>query len=124
MSKLEVRPTATTPEIVFDDMTGLFLITGRSLPENSHEFFRPIHDWINQYVGVPLAITTLEFKLEYFNTSSTAHFLKLLKKLEDAVKHGSSVMVKWYYEPEDDDMREAGEDFQTLTSIPIEILAS
>jgi hypothetical protein len=119
MNKLELLPTATTPGVTLDPVSGQFSFWGRSLPDNSHEFFKQIHDWLAEYVSKPAEGTELAFRLEYFNTSSTAHFLKVFKKLETASQNGSQVQVRWIYDPEDEDMREAGEDFQTLTSIRI-----
>jgi hypothetical protein len=44
-----------------------------------------------------------------------------MEKLHEA---GASVSVKWYYEVDDEDMKEAGEDFKLLLKLPIEILST
>ncbi|MES2388981.1 MAG: SiaC family regulatory phosphoprotein, partial [Bacteroidota bacterium] len=35
---------------------------------------------------------------------------------------GSNALVTWYHDVDDEDMKEAGEDFRLLVKIPIEIV--
>ncbi len=124
MEKLAYEPTSTTPKILFDPAEGYFEISGKSLPENSFEFYKPLLDVMEAYSENPKMNTALIFKLEYFNTSSTSHFLRLIKKLEKLHTNGQKTEVKWYYDSEDDDMKEAGEDFKLLSKMPIEIIST
>ena len=124
MERISLEATATTPRVTFDGESGYFEITGKSLPENSFEFYKPLLEWMDQYAEAPQIESTLVFKLEYFNTSSTAHFLRIIKKLEKVYKDGHTVVVQWYFDEEDEDMREAGKDFQLLVKMPIEIIAT
>ena len=59
--------------------------------------------------------------MEYFNTSSSKCILDVLRKLEKIHKNGKSVVVKWFYEEDDEDMMEAGENYQRIVSVPIEL---
>ena len=43
-------PTRRTPRIVLE--TGRIFIVGRSIPENPGEFYRPVYEWISQYVQI------------------------------------------------------------------------
>ena len=118
-----IDPSPTTPKIHLDEKTGIFEISGKSLPENSYEFFRPVQEFLDGYLKKPAPLTHLSFKLEYFNTSSTSHFLKIIKRLEEVFNTGNEAKVTWYHDTEDDDMRDAGEDFRLLVKIPIDIIA-
>ena len=122
MEKILLEATSTTPRIHFDAETGYFEISGKSLPENSFEFYKPLLDWMEHYAENPGNTSSLVFKLEYFNTSSTSHFLRLIKRLEKMYTDGRNAVVKWYYEDDDEDMKEAGEDFKLLSKLPIQIL--
>jgi len=124
MEKIVLLPTPTTPKVVFDAETGLLEISGKSLPENSIDFFQPLHTWLDSYIADPNEVTNLVFKLEYFNTSSTSHFLKIIKKVEKLFDMGKNAGVLWYYDYEDEDMKEAGEDFKMLVKLPIEIIGT
>jgi hypothetical protein len=124
MENIEIEATATTPKISFRPIEGYFEISGRSLPENSFEFYKPLLDYIEAYIEQPGTETALVFKLQYFNTSSTSHFLRMIKKFEKIHSDGRDAKVHWYYDEDDEDMKEAGEDFKVLSKLPIEIIGT
>jgi hypothetical protein len=124
MENIEIEPTSTTPRISFRPSEGYFEISGKSLPENSFEFYKPLLDYIEAYAEEPAAETALIFRLQYFNTSSTSHFLRMIKKFEKIQNEGRSARVLWYYDEDDEDMKEAGEDFKVLSKLPIDIIGT
>ena len=124
MDKIEIAPTSTTPKISFRPVEGYFEISGKSLPENSFEFYKPLLDFMEAYAESPVNNTSLVFKLQYFNTSSTSHFLRMIKKFEKISADGKVAIVHWYYDEDDEDMKEAGEDFRVLSKLPIEIIGA
>jgi hypothetical protein len=121
MNSLIIEGTPKTPRVDFSD-SGALEISGKSIPENSIEFYQPLYNWIDQYSQQPNKITSLKIQLEYFNTSSSKCLLDVFRKLEALQKSGKSeVTVNWLYEEEDEDMMEAGEDYQTIVKIPFTI---
>ena len=116
MEILNIEATEDTPKIFFDKQNGVFEISGRSLPEDSAEFYTPVLDWIERYTANPNASTIFSFKLEYFNTASSKLILDILSALEDI----KGTKVEWYFHDEDEDMEEAGEEFSELVEIPFE----
>jgi len=82
MKPIVIEGTPKTPSIKFDPSEGVFEISGRSIPENSVEFYRPLLEWLDQYKEVPLEKTVVKIRLEYFNTSSSKCILDVFKKLE------------------------------------------
>ena len=119
MEDLSLEGTAKTPTVDFK-VAGELLIKGRSIPENSIEFYKPLIDWIAAYSDNPKANTLVNIQLEYFNTSSSKCILDVFKKLESI--SDSSVSVKWYYEEDDEDMLEAGEDYEAIIDLPFEMI--
>jgi hypothetical protein len=107
MDSLRMDGTPKTPEINFDG-SGELLLKGRSIPENSVEYYEPLMSWIEGYGNAPKSETIVKVQLEYFNTSSSKCILDVFKKLESI--SGSDVQIKWYYEEDDEDMLEAGEE--------------
>jgi hypothetical protein len=95
---------------------------GRSIPENSIEFFQPLLDWVDAYGSTPNKATRVNMKLEYFNTSSSKCILDLFKRLEKISGEKSEVIINWFYETDDEDMEEAGEDYAAIVSLPFTIL--
>jgi hypothetical protein len=114
MEILNLEGTADTPKIILDKGNGIFEISGRSLPEDSVEFYRPVLEWISGYAKAPNANTHFSFKLEYFNTSSSKLILDVLSALEEI----KGMEIEWYYAEDDEDMEEAGKEFSELVEIP------
>jgi hypothetical protein len=119
MNILNLEGTEDTPRIILDKENGIMEISGRSLPEDSTEYFKPVLDWIEAYAADPNATTTFVFKLEYFNTASSKLILDVLYALEDI----KGIRVHWYFYEEDEDMEEAGQEFSELVEIPFEFRA-
>ena len=104
MENLKHEGSSKTPEVDFNS-SGELLLKGRSIPENSIEFYKPLIEWLEAYAESPSSKTVLSVQLEYFNTSSSKCILDVFKKLE-AVS-GSEISIKWHYEEDDEDMLEA-----------------
>lgn len=122
MEKIVIESTPKTPAINFDFENGLLEIRGRSIPENSIEFYRPIVESLEKYGSSPKPVTTVNIQLEYFNTSSSKCILDVLKKLESLHKNGNQLVINWYYERDDEDMLEAGEDYQAIINVPFKMI--
>ena len=122
MKSLIIDGTPKTPTIRFDSKTGIFEIKGRSIPENSAEFYKPVVDWLDGYKDEPLPKTAVEIRLEYFNTSSSKCILEVFKKFEVIHKAQNEVEVSWYYEEDDEDMLEAGEDYESIIRVPFKMM--
>jgi len=122
MENLNLEGSAKTPTVNFDCNSGTLELKGRSIPENSIEFYKPLNDWIDQYAGSPKSETTVDVKLEYFNTSSSKCILDLFKQLEKLNEKNTQVKVNWYFEEDDEDMAEAGEDYQAIIDLPFEMI--
>ncbi|MEQ8624087.1 MAG: DUF1987 domain-containing protein [Vicingaceae bacterium] len=122
MENLVIEGTPKTPTIKFQPQDGKLLIQGRSIPENSIEFYKPLVDSLEAYAGTPKETTSVDIVLEYFNTSSSKCILDVFKKLEKINAEKSGVIINWHYEEDDEDMLEAGEDYQAIINIPFKMV--
>jgi hypothetical protein len=122
MASLQFESSSKTPFVNFDHETGLLELKGRSIPENSIDFYKPLIDWVDKYGRTPQQRTALHVQLEYFNTSSSKCILDLFKKLEAIRAAGNDVTVLWHYEEDDEDMLEAGEDYAGIINIPFKMM--
>lgn len=118
MDSFKLEGTEDTPTIILDKKNSIFEISGRSLPEDPIEFYKPVLEWITQYSANPNPTTDFVFRLDYYNTSSAKVILDLLYALEDI----KGARVKWYFHDEDEDMEEAGQEFSELVEIPFELI--
>ena len=123
MENFSIEGTARTPRIDLSP-SGALIIEGRSIPENSIDFYKPVMDWLAEYSKNPSAVTEFVVRLEYFNTSSSKCILDIFKRLKMiAQDRRSEVKVKWCYNADDEDMLEAGEDYREIAGIPFELSA-
>jgi len=122
MEPLIYDATPKTPYVRFDPDTGILEIKGRSIPENSIEFYKILIDWLDEYSKNPKEKTIVNIQLEYFNTSSSKCILDFFKKLEALYKNNYDVIIIWYYEDDDEDMLEAGEDYESIIRVPFKMI--
>jgi len=121
MDNYTLTPSPKTPRLYFNGQSGDFEISGRSIPENSIEFYRPLMEWLDNYVVSPNGNTKLTINLEYFNTSSSKCLVEIFRKLEK-INDNAQVKIFWHYEEEDEDMQESGDDFRKIIKVPIELV--
>ena len=122
MKDLVIQGDSKTPAVELIAKKGHLSFSGKSIPENTISFFQPIFDWIDEYVKNPNDQTIFVIKLEYFNTSSSKALIEIFRKFEKVFKSGKEVLIQWYYEQDDEDMQESGEDFRDLLKVPVELI--
>ena len=126
MEKYSIEATSNTPTIKFDLKKGELNISGRSIPENSIEFYNPLFEALDTYLADPNPknATILNIQLEYYNSSSSACLLSVFKKLEKFNKgKGSPVTINWIYEENDEDILAAGKNFEGMVDLPFQMIA-
>ena len=94
-------------------------LAGRSIPENSIQFYGPLLDWVQAFCPEAGGRVEIHVKLEYFNTSSSKCLMDMLKRVEASK---CDAEVHWYYEEEDEDMEEAGEDYAAIIQLPFKLV--
>jgi hypothetical protein len=119
MENLQLASTPKTPSVKFLASEGTLEIKGRSIPENSLDFYKPLIDWVEQFNQASSGEVNVHVQLEYFNTSSSKCLLDLFKRLEG---FKDRVTIHWYYEQDDEDMLEAGEDYEAIISVPFKMI--
>lgn len=122
MNNLFIEPKKNTPEIDFNFSTCVLNLSGRSFPEDASSFFKPVFDWLGEFLKFEKKDIVVNFKLKYFNTSSSKALLDILDLLDDYNNKYLSVKVNWYYDKFDDDIKESGEEFAEDLNLPFTIL--
>ena len=100
--------------MVLDHDKGYIELKGRSLPMNSMEFFKPLHNWMDGYSRDPQKVTTVNIMLDYFDTSSSKHIYNIFQSLRSVNEQGNHITVNWHYENGDEEMEESGRDYEHL----------
>jgi hypothetical protein len=123
MNNINIKATQSTPAVSFIPSEGKIEIIGRSIPENAIEFYEELLNQIEAYLIKPHKLTEVTIQLDYFNSSSSVSILNMLKLLKQLYGNGFEVNVKWIYEEDDDDILNAGKNYQTILNIPFQFIA-
>lgn len=121
MNTIKLIETDDTPKVTLDIGSNIFEISGRSLPEDVASFYQPILDWMDKELKDYKKKIIFVFKMNYFNTASSKMLLDILIRLEQMCSDGRDVSVHWYYDKDDEDMMEAGEEYAEIVEVPFEI---
>ncbi len=120
MEDLEIRGEKRefyVPNVHFQVKTGLCTLSGESYLEQTDLFYAKLQDWIKLYIEKVRGPITFEFRMQYFNTTSTRHIFDLLIQLQRYKEQGGKVKIKWFYADWDEEMLRDGEDFQIQTNL-------
>lgn len=127
MQKLYIRSGANTPEIHFSPEENIFLIRGKSSPEDVRELYYPVINWVKAYTEVileelfstytPEIPLKFQVDLSYFNSSSAKFLYDIFSELKRLIPAGIPFVIEWIYDEEDIDMREAGTDIAQLVEM-------
>ena len=118
MDNIIIPGTSKTPEVSFIAEARTLSLSGRSIPENSIEFYSSLIAWADTLCSSE-GFVEVNINLEYFNTSSSKCLMDLLKRIESA---NVEAQVNWHYEEDDEDMLEAGEDYDAIIDLPFKLI--
>ncbi len=128
MNDLIVQKTDETPSIKFLFDKHECFIEGESIPENAVEFYDVLicayDDYIKEYSAVSSVGLTINFKMDYFNSSSLKmihEFLIHVQKSNEKITHQTS--INWTItDKEDEDLIETIEILEENIKIKITII--
>lgn len=113
MDLLIIEETKYTPKIELDSSKKILSFVGKSYPENTFDFYKPVLDWARDYFEIKHEETTvISFEIIYFNSSSSKLFFDFFDLVEEANNKGSNIEINWIYHEENESALEAGEDFK------------
>jgi hypothetical protein len=117
MEDLRIDAKYDTPKVILSKIANIVEISGRSIPEDAGDFYKPVVEWVERYSQSPNPSTTAVFKLDYINTASSRMIQNILLQL----RRIEGINIQWFFKEDDQDMEEAGQDFAQLIDFPIEI---
>ena len=109
-----IRSSKVTPSVYFNPQKQLLDLRGKSSPENPLTFYNHVLQNLDAYSSFTAPKLVVNMAFEYFNTSSSKCIFLILDKLKKIHQSGKQIVVNWYHEEDDDDMREAGEDYSSF----------
>jgi hypothetical protein len=113
---MNIEGTRSTPYISIGP--GRIEIKGRSIPENTYEFYSPVIHAINDYFLKTELKTEMHFHLEYINSGSKKLITNILVSCNDFYQAGKNITIQWHYDSDDESMQELGNDLRSMLEIP------
>ena len=124
MENISIEKTNKTPEVFFDFKNNYLEIKGISIPEDAEGFYRPLMEWIEEYVEHLILLRetiaieeeteadeqkerkempsiTVSLKLIYFNTSTADYLVNILRKLREAQSDYPEILDNGSFNPDD-----------------------
>ncbi len=120
MNPFKLASTEYTPEIVLDLDNKELFFRGECRPENVSTFFAPIVAWFEELktVPVPEGQISVVFNLDYFNSSSAKHIMDIFFLISDINKdYNYQLEIVWEYDEDDEDVYDAGVEFEDLSGV-------
>jgi len=117
LDELRILPTRSTPEVILNT-EGIIRLRGRSIPDDALYFFKPIEEWISEYIGNPADVTCVEINLEIINADSKKFLLHIFQKITYVTLKHKKFIINWYYDDSDEDILEIGEHIASLLDVP------
>ena len=117
MEDINIAGTDDSPKVTLDYGKGIIEFEGECYPENTFEFFEPILEWIKTYFdGNMQDVTTVNFKLTYFNSATTQALFDIFDELD--VAECENLNVNWFYDENNkntfEDYEEFSQEFESL----------
>ncbi len=132
MTSLVLEQSNTTPQVNFNPEEGVLSLSGYSRPENVRDFYTPIISWLEDFkkeitekisLGKPINPMEFQFKLIYFNSSSAKFLYDIVILLNEIQKYNVPLSINWYYDKEDSELREAGEELSELSQVKFNFIS-
>lgn len=99
-----IEATEETPEINFDCNRNLLEIKGKSYPENTSDFYKPIFAWLKKFLRtIDNQKVTVNIALLYFNSGTSRVLMDFCDILDEAATFGSKITLNWIHEEDDED---------------------
>ncbi|WP_294963491.1 DUF1987 domain-containing protein [Sulfurimonas sp.] len=122
MKNLNIQSSLDSPKVVLDYEKAFIEIEGKSYPGDTFAFYQPIIEWLKEYFSEDfIKSTTLNLKLQYFNSATAQTLYGIFDILKDS--KCKDLKINWYYLKEDEtsyeDFEDISDEFPSLDIVPI-----
>jgi len=123
MNDFTTPKSTDNPLINFDFNKAILKIEGNWFTEI--EIGREITDkliaYLAKYFKNPKEKTIINIQLSLLSTSYSKLLLEIFKYLETKYNQGYLIEINWFYQSDDEDFLETGDDFNAVLKIPLNL---
>ena len=116
MNPLIKTSTKCTPFINIDYDEASIKIIGKSINANPSEFYEGLSQKLNKIQNTNKDAITITFKIDVLDINSGHYLLDFVRKVK-ALCQGKKLKVNWFYDKNNEVMREIGEDYESILDI-------
>ena len=114
-----IKASEESPSVCVKQNGSILCLCGRSNSAKAAQTFQKMNDWLNTRISEKNGLyLRFEFKLEFYNSLTAGLLFDFLLKLENLHSKKNYITVYWYHEKFDADMKEAGETYAKMLSLP------
>ena len=107
---MEIHAHSNKPYVKLDKENCIITFKGKSYPEHPSTFYDPIVEELNKCSEhMEGEIITINLALEIMNSVSTKYIYNIINSIN---KSSKELNINWYYEEDDEDMKEEGHLFE------------
>lgn len=120
MNELIIKSTQTTPEINFNPASGILKMSGRAYSSDINLFYKRLDAWLDEYVHAPAEITTIELRLDYYNSIFSKLLFVFFEKSKRVIQKDKNLIIRWHHHIDDTDALDDVTRISRVINFPIE----
>jgi len=117
-----IKETTHTPAVKILTDERRIVISGQSRLEDPSFFYEELTVLLDENLNDFRTHASVDFILHYLNSSSSKWLFHILKGLQAKFQGKKIITINWYYDSDDESILEAGEVFQSLLSLPFNLV--
>lgn len=114
LEKINIEATTLSPFIFLDSEKGIIEMSGRSIIAESESFYKPIIEWIDDYLDSPCSKTIFICSFDYYNNLFSKILFNLFRNMDRRIILPNKLEIRWCYKKDDEDMLLLGEEFKLI----------
>jgi hypothetical protein len=112
--RVEILATESTPKVILNAVESRIEIQGVSINLQPQSFFRPVFHWLEKIRKNRPKELSIHINLSLFNTYTSKIIFSLFQKVVEFETEKNPVRIYWYSEEGDYEMKEAGENYESI----------
>jgi len=117
-----IKETAHTPAVRILTDERRIVISGQSRLEDPSFFYEELTVLLDHSLNDFRTHASVDFVLQYLNSASSKWLFHILKGIQTKFQGKKIITINWYYDSDDEIILEAGEVFQSLLSMPFNLV--
>lgn len=114
--RIEIESTERSPKVTLSNIENRIEIEGVSMINHPLNFYKPVFYWLEKLKETSPPFLSLHINLSFFNTYTSKIILKIFQKALDFESKECKVKFYWHYEEDDEELKEAGEQYSSIIS--------